>query len=50
MRSMLTPIDNCEHEYEYDEVAEQDYCKHCGFIPSQDKGGWSDAGQDSDDS
>lgn len=36
------PIDNCPHEFEYDEVAEEDYCIYCGWVPDKDEDGWQD--------
>lgn len=46
MRSNLHPIDNCEHQYEYDEVAEEEYCIHCGYVPDKTPGGWVEPSTD----
>lgn len=45
-QSQLRPIDNCPHDFEWDDVAQEEYCKHCGFVPKQESGGWNDAFED----
>lgn len=42
MKSTRIPIDDCPHEYLWDEIAEEEYCKFCGCVPEQLKGGWID--------
>lgn len=36
------PIDNCPHEFEWDDIAQEEYCKFCGFVPDKPEGGWVD--------
>ena len=34
------PIDDCDHKFEYDEVAEEDYCVYCGLVIKDENEGW----------
>lgn len=40
------PIDNCPHEFAWDDVAEEEYCVHCGLVNKEEKGGWLEPDDD----
>lgn len=42
MKSTRIPIDNCPHEFVYDDIADEDYCRFCGLVEKSDNGGWRD--------
>lgn len=42
------PIDNCPHEFAHDDVADEDYCIHCGLVEKPEPSGWIEPTDDND--